>query len=175
MARMGHWLFAVMAGATWCVPSLVADTQPVPGKGPWKVGLAAATVTPRKPVYLSGYASRNHPFESVEADLYVKALALEDQAGHRTVLVTADIIGFRIEMTRRIWEGVEKTTGLKPHQVLLNASHTHTGPAVSLDPTPTARNQSEQQARDTVEYTNWLIGQVIETVRRACQNMQPGR
>lgn len=141
----------------------------------WKVGLASAKITPQKPVYLAGYASRNHPFERVETDLFVKALALEDQNGYRAVLVTADIIGFTADVSQEVWKRVEKATGLKPYQVLFNASHTHTGPALSLDPTPRARDMTEEQARDTVEYTRWLVDRTAETVAEACRRLQPAR
>ncbi|HZY84505.1 MAG TPA: hypothetical protein VFE78_06725, partial [Gemmataceae bacterium] len=57
----------------------------------WKVGLAQVKITPERPVFLAGYASRNKPFTKVEADLYAQALALEDNEGHRAVLVTSDL------------------------------------------------------------------------------------
>src|SRR5437879_6518420 len=60
----------------------------------WKVGLAQVKVTPERPVLLSGYGGRNKPFEKVAADLYVKALVLEDRHGHRGVIVTSDLLGF---------------------------------------------------------------------------------
>src|SRR5262245_24397689 len=60
----------------------------------WKVGLAQVKITPDKPVFLSGYGSRTKPFEKVVADLFVKAMVLEDRAGHRAVLVTSDLLGF---------------------------------------------------------------------------------
>ncbi|NOX56899.1 MAG: hypothetical protein GXP27_21150 [Planctomycetes bacterium] len=125
MGKVRRCLLSAVLVTMLCGPSAGGGERPAEQQAPWKVGLAAAKVTPRKPVYLSGYASRNHPFESVEADLYVKAMALEDEAGHRAVLVTADIIGFRIEMSRRIWTGVKKTTGLEPHQVLLCVPHAY--------------------------------------------------
>ncbi len=49
----------------------------------WKVGLAQVKITPEQPVPMSGYAGRTKPFEKVAADLYVKALVLEDRDGQR--------------------------------------------------------------------------------------------
>src|SRR5262249_58645677 len=54
----------------------------------WKVGLARVKITPERPVFMAGDASRNKPFEKVAADLYAKALALEDRDGHLAGLVT---------------------------------------------------------------------------------------
>src|SRR5207244_3666734 len=97
---------------------------------PWKVGLAQAKITPTHPLLLAGYASRNKPFERVVGDLYVKAMVLEDAEGHRGVLVTCDLIGFPADVVEPICERVGKKTGLKREQIVLAASHTHTGPQI---------------------------------------------
>ena len=47
----------------------------------WKVGLAQVKITPERPMLMSGYGGRTKPFEKVAADLYVKALVLEDRDG----------------------------------------------------------------------------------------------
>src|SRR5689334_13007613 len=94
----------------------------------WKVGLAQVKITPERPVFLAGYASRNKPFEKVESDLYAKALALEDQQGHRVVLVTSDLIGFSAAVAEPVCDRLREKTGLKREQILINSSHTHTGP-----------------------------------------------
>jgi len=157
--------------------ALCAGTMPAfrAEEASWMVGLARTKITPSKPVYLSGYASRNHPFEQVVTDLFLKVLVLQDETGHATVLVTTDLIGFRGGIAERIREGICKTTGLLPNEVLLTSSHTHTGPSVSLDPTPTEREMTEQQGQDRVEYTEWLVDQAIQTVVRASAQLQPAR
>lgn len=140
----------------------------------WKVGLARAKITPREPVDLAGYASRNHPFDKVDADLYVKALALEDGDGHRAVLITSDLIGFQAAVAEPICKLIEEQTGLKREQVLLNSSHTHTGPRLSLS----RREQPDDASQDpdaTIKYTKWLVRQTAETAAEAFQEMQPAR
>ena len=68
----------------------------------WKVGLAQLKITPERPVLMAGYANRTKPFEKVAADLYVKALVLEDQGGRRAALVTSDLIGFSAAVAKPI-------------------------------------------------------------------------
>jgi hypothetical protein len=55
--------------------------------------VAVRVVTPAEPMWMAGYASRVKPAEGKEQELFVKALAVEDPAGHRLVLVTSDLIG----------------------------------------------------------------------------------
>lgn len=155
--------------------SIVVMVQPAVRAEGWKVGLAQRKITPQQPVYLAGYASRNKPFESVADDLYVKAMALDDGQGHRAVLITSDTIGYRAEFAEPICARIEKQTGLARSQILLGCSHTHTGPRLSLDPTPRARDMTEQQARDTVAYTRQLMEDTIAVAVEALEKMVPSR
>jgi neutral ceramidase len=66
----------------------------------WKAGIAKAKITPEKPVWMAGYAGRDHPAEGVLHDLWVKALALEAPDGHRAVLLTSDIVNFFTKTSR---------------------------------------------------------------------------
>ena len=117
----------------WVLALACASTMRGAEEGAWKVGLASRKVTPQTPVFLAGYASRNKPFETVVSDLYVKALVLEDAMGTKAALVTSDVIGFRAQFAEPICEQIEGKTGIPRTHVILNASHTHTGPTLTLD------------------------------------------
>src|SRR5687768_5457672 len=60
----------------------------------WKAGAARVRITPGQSVWLTGFGARTKPSQGTLHDLYAKALALEDSAGRRAVLVTADLLGF---------------------------------------------------------------------------------
>lgn len=148
------------------------STQSSAEEPEWKVGLAQVKITPEKPVFLSGYASRNKPFEKVEADLYAKALVLEDKQGQRAALVTSDLLGFPAAVAEPICARIREKTGLTREQILLNSSHAHTGPLLSLD--ATARdNMSAADAARTVEYTRQLQDKIVELVARAAGKLEP--
>jgi neutral ceramidase len=154
---------------------LLAVGSPMGAAEPdWKIGLAQVKITPERPVFLAGYASRNKPFEKVEADLYAKALALEDCDGHRVVLVTSDLIGLPAAVAEPICERLRDKIGLKREQILLNSSHTHTGPMLSLD----ASNRDGPppgEAERTVEYTRQLQDKLVEVVQQAVAHLEPAR
>src|SRR5437763_61983 len=92
---------------------------------PWKVGLAAVKITPEKHIPLAGYAGRNKPFQSVEQDIYAKAMLLEDGSGSRALLITLDLVGIRPLVAEPVCQRITEKTGLQRHQILLNCSHTH--------------------------------------------------
>ena len=56
-----------------------------------KAGFSEADVTPPTGIHLAGYPSRSAPSEGVDDPLYLRIAALEDDAGERLVLVTADL------------------------------------------------------------------------------------
>ncbi|MCB1063529.1 MAG: neutral/alkaline non-lysosomal ceramidase N-terminal domain-containing protein [Verrucomicrobiae bacterium] len=132
----------------------------------WKVGFASIDITPEEPVYLAGYASRNHPHEGVAAPIHAKALALTDKNGHRGVLVTTDLIGLSAEVAEPICDRIIKATGLERADILLNSSHTHTGPALTLVTDPTTKMDAAESARQ-VAYTQLLQDRIVELVTTA--------
>jgi hypothetical protein len=145
----------------------------------WRAGTARVKITPERPVALLGYGDRTGPFESVVADIHAKALALEDASGHRGVIVTADLVGFQAAVvTDDVCRQIAARTGLERHQLLFNASHSHTGPLVSLNPHGHANSVahpplSESDREATVAYTLRLRAQLVQLVCEAVQNLQP--
>jgi hypothetical protein len=140
----------------------------------WKVGLAQVKITPERPVLMSGYAGRNKPFEKVVADLYVKALVLEDAKGQRGVIVTSDLLGFSAAVAEPICARIEKKLGLKRSQMLLTSSHNHAGPLLSLTP-PAKEAPGAGEALRTVDYTRQLQDRVVEAVVKAAGKLQAAR
>lgn len=123
-----RWLFCIVV-----LSGVVPVAQSAEDPSLWKIGLAQAAITPDEPLYLAGYSSRNKPYERVETDLYVKAMAFASYTGQRAVLVTSDLIGFRTEIAEPICQRICEKTGLQRGQILLNSSHIHSGPILSLD------------------------------------------
>ena len=143
----------------------------------WKVGVAAVSITPAEPIHLFGYSSRGTPFESVARDIYAKALAIEDAEGNRGVIVTTDLVGLQDAFSGAIAQRIEERTGLERGQLMLNASHNHTGPVVSLDPITHGNlghgDMSDDEAARTVAYSRRLQDQIVELAAAAIADLQP--
>src|SRR5688500_1805417 len=103
MKTFGRIMIATVLAAT----ALTGPPPAVNAQAPadWKVGLAQAKITPDNPIFMSGYASRNRPFDSVAGDLYVKAMVLEDGSGHRAAIVTTDLLGIPASVADPICRG----------------------------------------------------------------------
>src|ERR1043165_7133156 len=94
----------------------------------WKAGVAKVNITPEQYMWMSGYAARNKAAEGKMTDLWAKALAIEDPAGKRAVLVTLDLVGIERTLSNSVRDKLEKKYGLDRTQVAINCSHTHSGP-----------------------------------------------
>jgi hypothetical protein len=164
-----------LIGAVTACLAMLFSVSPIPAaEAEWKVGLAQAKITPEQPIFLAGYGNRNKPFEKVEADLYAKALALEDREGRRLVVVTTDLLGFPAAVAEPICDSIREKTGLKREQILLNSSHTHTGPMLGLD-VKGLDGLPPGDAQRTVAYTRQLQDKVVDVVVRATASLEPAQ
>jgi len=140
----------------------------------WQAGVASVIITPEEPMWMAGYASRNHPSEGTLHDLWAKALAFKDASGKKAVLVTSDIVGFSRVMSDHIRDRLKEKYGLDRDQILLNSSHTHTGPEVDLEKFRwRLGNPDPQQVRLIEQYNKKLEDNIVEVVGKAFNSMQP--
>jgi hypothetical protein len=135
----------------------------------FRAGTAKVKTTPAVPMMMAGYGSRNKPSEGTARDLYVRVLALEDSAGGRVVVVTADIIGFGPVIGQRIKEAVRKQYGVDEARVLLVGSHTHNGPVIA----ERALVDHPEQVREKDEYADALVSAVVGRVGEAIGSLGP--
>ena len=138
----------------------------------WQAGFASVTITPETPVPMAGYAARNRPSEGVVTDLHAKALALVDSNGERAVWVTTDLIGLRGALTESICERIIQRTGLKRHQLLINSSHTHTGPAIA-ESDIAAYGISPDVVASMRRYRDLLQDRIAAVVEQALKRPEP--
>lgn len=138
-----------------------------------QAGFARRSITPQEPVFMAGYASRNRPHDSVESELFVKALALEDASGKQAVLITSDLIGYRRGAAEKICERIQQQTALQRADILLNSSHTHTGPSLLLDVEDRSDSMSLEQAKVQIAWTQHLIEQSVAVAVEALQKLEP--
>jgi neutral ceramidase len=139
----------------------------------WKAGVASVVVTPREPIRLAGFASRDKSSQGVAADLRVKALALQDASGKPFVIVTADLIALRRNLSDIIAERCRAKYGLTRDRLLLNASHTHSGPELSLGGGPGGPGRAPEQQKVVEAYTKELLDRTVDVVGRAIDNLAP--
>lgn len=162
------WILAGILLSLLDSPSIAA-----PPAG-WQAGAARAKITPDKPLWMSGYASRDRPAEGTLHDLWAKALVLDDSRGERVALVTLDLVGIDRQFSQEVCRRIEAEHGLARRQVALASSHTHTGPVIGENLRP-MYVLSPQQEADIVAYTRSVQDKIVAAVGEALANLAPAK
>ncbi len=151
------------------------ETPSVPPRT-WRAGTAKEKITPARSVWMTGYGARTKPSEGVLCDLYVRALALEDETGARAVLVASDILGFPPPVNRSLSDKIEKKYHVPRSRLLLASSHTHGGPALHDPVGPLyGPRVTPEQWNEIRKYTAELEDKVVSAVGRALGDLQPAK
>ncbi|MPY86997.1 MAG: hypothetical protein GEU99_03655 [Luteitalea sp.] len=166
MKRIGH--ICLFAGVAWL--ALVVTGQDVNGQNApsWKAGAAAIDITPDGPVWMAGYSKRDKPSEGVAQRIHAKALAIDDNTNGRMVIVTLDLIRVPRQLRDAVEQRVHEQYELAPESLLLNASHTHSGPA------PESRGVDDPiHAKKADSYQRVLEDKIVQVIGEALSRSRP--
>ncbi|HUT88008.1 MAG TPA: neutral/alkaline non-lysosomal ceramidase N-terminal domain-containing protein [Thermoguttaceae bacterium] len=159
----------VVAAFAWMTVAVGAEAD-------WRVGLAQVSITPEEPVWLYGYAgkARFRPCEGVSDDIYAQAMAVAHGDGEPAVLIVADLCVLREPEETALGQVIVRRTGLERRQILLNWSHTHSGPMIGTSdvnryPVP------EEDLKRIKAYTETLWNKLADVAAAALADMRPAR
>jgi hypothetical protein len=138
----------------------------------WKAGVARVAITPQEPIWMAGYGARNHPSDGILFDLWSKALVIEDAKGNRALLITNDLESIPRTISDQIRDRIGKKYGLKRSQIILNCSHTHSGP-VLYNIFSNDYNLNQEQLEKVKAYTEKYVNLVVNMVDKAFGSMVP--
>jgi neutral ceramidase len=93
-----------------------------------KAGASQVCITPSIGLDLGGYVERQQPSTGVHDDLYVRGLFLEEQ-DEKLLWLHCDLIGLSNEFVKSLKDNFRGAYGLSARQVIISATHTHSGPA----------------------------------------------
>lgn len=158
------WLIAGLSGI-WCEAGEEA---------PWRAGIARREITPAGSIWMGGYAARSHPSEGVLQSLWAKALVLEDDDGARAAIVTMDLIGIDRRMSEAVCQRALQKTGIPRQRIVLNCSHTHSGPVVA-GVTPLVYDLDAQQQAAVDAYAQTLDDTLVAVIEAAAKDLRPAK
>jgi neutral ceramidase len=142
----------------------------------FRAGSAKAKITPEELGWLGGYSHRNRPAEGVAADLWTRVLALKDRQGRSRVLVNADIHIFTRHQHQEIVKAARERFGIQESELMLIATHTHSGPALPSGFEPAISwDLNEGEMRKLHAAADRIRDQILDAMARALSDMQPAR
>jgi neutral ceramidase len=156
----------------WKQPVLLLILSTLSAAADYKAGLARVIITPEKPMYLSGYANRTHASDGKVHDLWAKALVIEDRKGGRVVVLSTDLIGLPRGVTDVVGARVLKEYNLDRARLVINSSHTHTGPMIRGNLSLLFELDAEQKER-VDEYSRELTDKLVAVVGAAINDLAP--
>lgn len=162
--RRSQFIFA-LGTSLWCILAYPGAASEI------RVGVAMVDITPPLGIPMAGYYHERGA-DGVLDPLRSKALVIES-GGERAALVVLDLISIRRAITDRARADIEKTTGIKAGNIMISATHAHTGPELT-DPGQPASDPVEQK-RLIVDYSEALPGRILESVRLANERLQPAQ
>ncbi len=160
-----------MKQRAWMVVVLVLACAAAVAGAELRAGAARVAITPRVSIWLAG---RNHTSESVAGEIYARALALDDGAGGRAVLIAIDLAGLPRSLTERVAADIMKAQGLERSQIVFNASHTRNAPLVKgLQSAHEPEDAAELKKID--QYSEALARYLAQVAAAALADLKPAR
>jgi sugar phosphate isomerase/epimerase len=150
---------------------------PVATAGDLTAGIAVTDITPPVGYRMSGYF-RERLSTGTSNRLNAKAIVLR-QGSERAALVFCDIIGLSLDVSSRTRSQVAEKTGIPAANILIAATHTHTGPLYFgalrkyLHDLAVARHGSDPC--EQVDYPSELAAKLIKVITKAEAAAKPVR
>jgi neutral ceramidase len=127
-------------------------------------------ITPPVGITMVGY-ERDHGAVGIKDDLFAKVLVLADEE-KKVAIVTNDLAGIDNVLSGSIRSIVEDNTDLSIDSIMISASHTHSGPAVSvLNKSYNWMKIADNEA--DLAYYNYLKHSIANAIVWANKDLQP--
>ncbi|MGV8090489.1 MAG: hypothetical protein AB2L24_01305 [Mangrovibacterium sp.] len=132
----------------------------------FKAGAAFVNITPKEPHFLYGYPFVERMSTGVHDWLLSSALYLTD-GREQTIMISNDIIYVSKASVRRIRKAVSEKTGVLAANILVSATHTHSGP-VTVDCIVSANDPIVPKT--DINYLEYMEGKIIDAACQAVAN-----
>ncbi len=155
---------AVGVGIWVCQTAGFAAARPVA-----RAGWSEVEITPPLGIALGGRGGPLTLANKVLDPLYAQVLYLQDAKGTGFVLVSFDVVGITHELGDRIRTAIVHEVGVNWNLVVLNCSHTHSGPYMirslmaGVGPAPEVES----------DYFDALTEKIISATRAAAKSLKP--
>ena len=114
-----------------------ATTQAAEAAGEFKVGFGRADITSKTSVPLAGYGNTTERMsQGALTFLYATCIAITDRAGESVLFYTIDHVCTNADWMEDFRTAITEVTGVPGDRILMSATHTHSGPDVRDQVTP---------------------------------------
>ena len=129
-----------------------------------QAGATMIDITPQNPMFLHGYPHVERISQGIHDPLYASALII-DNGEMQIGFCAVDVIFISREITDRVRERVQLTTGIPGQNLMVSASHTHSGPVIFSD-----IFCDPIVPKADPEYISYLVDKLVQVYVEAFQN-----
>ena len=133
--------------------------------GKFSVGVGRADITPEVGGPLQGYTPWRNS-ECINDHLHLTVYLIE-QGETRVILAAADLVSIPTALDRQLRPAMAEIAGTIPQNIILGATHTHSGPATACD--------ADGKCRNPGYFENILLPAAIAATKDAVANLQPAQ
>ena len=153
-------IFLILAMLSSCTGS---GSQGV--KSSLKIGIASVNYNPEVGLDLVGnYRGDDYASRGVHDSLYAKALVASDDRGNKAAILSIDICILSKEPVMFMREYIAANSDIKPENIMIMATHTHSGPPSELT-APKAKEYLTRAANAVLAANNNLKSTVVSVGR----------
>ena len=161
--------FLTIAVVAWCIAmDRTSSAQVASDQRILRAGFGRSDITPKIPTPMAGYYHIRMSTETHDP-LWAKATVLDD-GQNQVAIVALDLIATTSWMVTESRQRIHSLTGISPQNILIAASHSHTGPML-YDP---RSMKSERFASDTPESKRYMLElpeQIAQSVVKAHESL----
>lgn len=133
-----------------------------------RAGWAEVVITPPLGIALGGRGGADAEADKILDPLMAGLFLLEDKQGQRLVLISLDLVGLQHDYSDQVRLRVASELGIPVAHVVVNCSHTHSGPLMYRDLFAGIEPAPEIE----VKYLAELQSKVLGLARSAAKNLQ---
>src|SRR6218665_1835828 len=128
-----------------------------------KVGAALRVITPNPLLPVSGGIGTPKASTEKKGDLFARAIVFE-KGSTRIAIVNVDNLGWTSILGNKSRALIK---GIPPENILIGATHTHSGPDAYAFPDATGKSSAD------LKYLDWCVQQIADVVNEAISKLEP--
>jgi len=128
-----------------------------------KAGFGRVNITPPMGIFIRGYFKPRYA-DGVLDELEINALALES-GDTKTLLISIDHCGIEQNLCSDYIKGISNATSVPEENIIISATHTHTGPALEKD----------SDVEIVREYTGFVARRIIDAAQFALDDLKDAK
>ena len=146
----------------------------LPAPGAPTAGAVSVDITPPPGMPMGGYSILANRGQGFRTRLKSRVVYLNDGNGHSVALVQVDLPAASLLLHHKVAEAVAEKTGLKPGDIAITASHSHSAPANIFNNDFYNKHMTSGEWLETT-HLEFLTGQIVQGILKAHEDRRPAR